>query len=852
MVTAWVQYTWDTPVMIYQSNAYYFTDGNFLPKDVSYQYQDESGTWRDLPNVQGCGTELDKYNVTTFDPVYATAIRMNMTPKTLGCGVIEWQVMGYADNIVDKVLLRKVIDDANALNLNLFVMTDELKAALDEAKAEAKAVFGNKEATQEEVDAAVAKLSNLIISLPTKDGNMAYSAAVSTTYVSGWEKLEAVRDGKVPANSYNPSGPRYGTWGNASGEESVTYTWNTPIKLQSADIYFWYDGEENKPTSGGIQIPKEYYYEYLDAEGNWQKVANPSAYTLNLDGFNNTTFDEVSTTAIRVTMKKQVNDGNGVGIVEWKVYGERGGEKPPVDREALLKAIESAEKADESLYTEETWSVFAKALENAKAVAADENATDEAIENAVKELIAAQNALEEKPEDNKNIASLAKADGICDYVDDLGGLATLNDGIDPSDSGDKSNGTWHNWNHRYDEENNIQNAWLSYTWDETVILESTDVYYFSDGGGIQMPKAVSFEYLDENGEWTAVEAESTSEENKYNTTQLGNIKTTAIRMTMEPQFLNDNDPACGIGVIEWKVNGSTVPSVDKEALAEAIEDAKKVTEKDKYTAESWEVFETALKEAQKVYDKEDATQEEVDAAVKALKEAQGALVEAKPEPEPELEGWVSTENGWEYYEDGQKAVGWKAISGEWYYFNENGIMATGWVFVGNHYYYMDQWGAMLTGWVYVDGHYYYMDQWGAMLTGWVYVDGHYYYMDQWGAMLTGWVYVDGHYYYMDQWGTMLTDWVYVDGHYYYMDQWGTMLTDWVYVDGHYYYMDQWGTMLTGWVYVDGHYYYMDQWGAMRTGWVQVGNDWYYMNADGAMASNQWIGGYYVDESGKMV
>ena len=219
-------------------------------------------------------------------------------------------------------------------------------------------------------------------------------------------------------------------------------------------------------------------------------------------------------------------------------------------------------------------------------------------------------------------------------------------------------------------------------------------------------------------------------------------------MTIEPQFLNDNDPACGIGVIEWKVNGSTVPSVDKEALAEAIEDAKKVTEKDKYTAESWEVFETALKEAQKVYDKEDATQEEVDAAVKALKEAQGALVEA----EPELEGWVSTENGWEYYEDGQKAVGWKVISREWYYFNENGIMATGWVFVGNHWYYMDQWGAMMTGWV----------------------------------------------------------------------------------------------------YVDGHYYYMDQWGAMRTGWVQVGNDWYYMNADGAMASNQWIGGYYVDESGKMV
>ena len=45
---------------------------------------------------------------------------------------------------------------------------------------------------------------------------------------------------------------------------------------------------------------------------------------------------------------------------------------------------------------------------------------------------------------------------------------------------------------------------------------------------------------------------------------------------------------------------------------------------------------------------------------------------------------------------------------------------------------------------------------------------------------------------------------------------------------------------------------MDQWGAMRTGWALVGDEWYYLNADGTMASNQWIGGYYVDASGKMV
>ena len=72
--------------------------------------------------------------------------------------------------------------------LQKYELTEEDKAALTEAIQEAVTVNDNKEATQEEVDFAAAKLARIMSSLPTADGNLAYGAAVSTSYVSSWEK----------------------------------------------------------------------------------------------------------------------------------------------------------------------------------------------------------------------------------------------------------------------------------------------------------------------------------------------------------------------------------------------------------------------------------------------------------------------------------------------------------------------------------------------------------------------------------------------------------------------------------------------------------------------------------------
>ncbi len=289
--------------------------------------------------------------------------------------------------------------------------------------------------------------------------------------------------------------------------------------------------------------------------------------------------------------------------------------------------------------------------------------------------------------------------------------------------------------------------------------------------------------------------------------------------------------------------------LDLDALNAALKEAEEIlaAESD-YTPETYKVFKAAYEEAKALLGKP-MTQQQADEAKAKLETAQEQLEKVEI---VENEGWKETENGWEYYENGQKVIGWLYTGNHWYYMDDNGIMVTGWAAVDGHWYYMDQWGAMCTGWVSVDGHWYYMDQWGAMCTGWVSVDGHWYYMDQWGAMQTGWVLVGDTWYYMNNSGAMQTGWVLVGNTWYYLNDSGAMCTGWLFVGNTWYYLNDSGAMCTGWVSVGGHWYYMDQWGAMCTGWALVGNDWYYLNADGTMASNQWIGGYYVDASGKMV
>ncbi len=323
---AWVRYDWEEAQMISKMDIYFFKDsnGNFAPANYSIEYLDGDGNWQDVTQAQGYGVEIDTYNTTTFAPVLTTAIRVTMRPAALGCGVLEWKVYGYKDgNPLDRKGINAAIRKAESLKADVFTagmenVTLELAAAY--------AVKEKKNVTQEELDTVAKNLYIAILKLtPLEKGNIAYAANVAASYVSDWETTDAVNDGIVYDNQSFDGQPHYGTWGNTSDRESVTYTWGVPVTITSSDIYFWTDG-------GGILVPKAYVYEYLDSNGEWQEVSNAQGYKItdiregeteeSLNGFNTTTFDTVTTTAFRVTIHKPSESYDGVGIIEWRVFGE--------------------------------------------------------------------------------------------------------------------------------------------------------------------------------------------------------------------------------------------------------------------------------------------------------------------------------------------------------------------------------------------------------------------------------------------------------------------------------------------------------------------------------------------------
>ena len=242
--------------------------------------------------------------------------------------------------------------------------------------------------------------------------------------------------------------------------------------------------------------------------------------------------------------------------------------------------------------------------------------------------------------------------------------------------------------------------------------------------------------------------------------------------------------------------------------------------------------------------------------------------EESPAPEIKKDGWAEEENQWRFYENNKPVVNWKQIQGKWYFFDQNGNRLSNTTFDG---YVFDKDGVMASGgWSKLEDKWYYTNSSGKISQQkWEKIGGVWYYFDKDGIMLNNTIW-DG--YLFSKSGAMVSQgWAKLDEKWFYANTSGKISQEkWEKIGGSWYYFDKDGTMLSSrlfngylfsssgamaersWVKLDEKWYFAQASGRpSHDKWEKVGSSWYYFNKDATMASKQWLGSYYLKDSGAM-
>ena len=403
--------------------------------------------------------------------------------------------------------------------------------------------------------------------------NLALTADVSCSFADVRD-LAMVNDGTTVSGSP-------GTSGNGEEMNRMAALFNqTPNDTDY--IQFDFDGQKTVDTVklyffndrkvGGYCEPSMYIVQYKDPEtGEYVVASNQNkSPALPQANYNNDEFTEVTTDSIRIVFTHKL--GYNTAVKEIQIFDNDvtveepvnqapvadAGSYDPINLDSTLTLMGSA--SDDGLPTGNlypTWSVV-DAPEGGEAEFSDANAfttdvtfTEQGeytlqLEVSDGELASVSTTIVtvDAVRDIYNAAFYATPSAS--YTNsDLGGLATMNDGYEPASHDDKSHGAWHDWGQEG------KDQWVQYSWEEPVTIDSTEIYFFNDNGGISEPKSYTIQYLDDEGNWVDVPGASGFGVVKgaFNKTTFDKITTTALRVNMVANL--------GLGIIEWRVHSTT-------------------------------------------------------------------------------------------------------------------------------------------------------------------------------------------------------------------------------------------------------------------------------------------------------
>ncbi|SHH08943.1 Uncharacterised Sugar-binding Domain [Anaerosphaera aminiphila DSM 21120] len=498
---------------------------------------------------------------------------------------------------VDKTALESKITEAESKKKEDY--TAESFKVLEDALANAKTVNENDNATQDDVDKALANLTKAVDALVEKEPE----PTVDKTALQA--KYDEVKD-KAKGNYTDDSWNAFETARNAAktvlDKADATQAEVNTALANLTTVIAGLAEKEPEPTVDKTALQAKYdevkdkvQDNYTDDSWNSFTTARDSAQAI---------LEKVDAT------QTEVDDAlaNLTTAVEGLVEKEP---EPTVNKDALQTKYDEVKDKAKDNYTDDSWNAFETAREAAKNILDKVDATQTEVNTALNNLTTAITNLKEKANKTALVEKIADAESKKkeDYTaesfkvleDALANANTVNENDNATQ--DEVNNALSNLNTAI---NGLVAKPVAPTVDKTALQAKYD----------EVKDKAKDNYTD--GSWTvfitARDAAKSVLENDD-----------ATQEEVNTALANLNTAVAGLAEKEPE------PAVDKTALQAKYDEVKNKA-KDNYTDESWNAFETVRNNAKTVLDKADATQTEVDDALSDLNTSIGNLEENEPEP----------------------------------------------------------------------------------------------------------------------------------------------------------------------------------------------------------------------------
>ncbi|BBF43066.1 hypothetical protein lbkm_1752 [Lachnospiraceae bacterium KM106-2] len=542
-----------------------FNYDHFMINNVRYHGKDVTVVWDDpTDDTDYYGDLADGYSVYMGGKLIFT---LNKKAHVLYQDGKLTYPDGKADGITEKVEGEAALQNAIEVGIS-----DRVKTMMEKSGIEADSSLEN-----------VAKGKKVTASYTPDKAREASWANKHRSDNGGTDKTSKAVNEEKPDPTAITDGvtvnmPFWGNYDSKNQSDSVIIDLGKETTIDRMNLYFYNDRQDN-----GYSEPAKYTVEYFDGT-SYQQVQNqnrtPQIVQAN---YNENQFNAVKTDKIKVTVFNKEN--HFTAITEVQLYHEGTKreivkneapavslEKQDANKDGNLSTLVTATCEDDGMPWEKElnfeWKVVDQP-EDSKVVLGSKNSlTTKVTASQEGDYTLSFTANDGELETTKEITvSLKKktnagtvdealdATPSSDYTASWENLNGINDAdFEPTSSNVGAGKGWGNWRDAAEGATN----WVAYTWKEPVTITKCDLYWYDDGGGTRVPKSISFQYKDEDGNWKdASMLTDYADANKidtYNSIYLKKIKTTQLRLNMVTQ-------ASATGIYRFKVFGEGVASL---------------------------------------------------------------------------------------------------------------------------------------------------------------------------------------------------------------------------------------------------------------------------------------------------